>query len=119
MRQYTVTYTEHAEFDLRGIYECIALTLLVPITAGNQLNRIINAIAGLNRMPERYRRYEKEPWRSMGLRVMPVGNYLVFYVPEELPSEPKGLVSVIRIIYKGRDINEELKQTNLTDIEEL
>ena len=114
MKQYDVTYTERAECDLRGIYEYIAFTLLEPHVAGKQSNRIINAVSGLDQMPERFRRYENEPWRSEGLRVMPVDNYLVFYVPSELPTKPKGMVTVIRIIYGGRDIDAELSQTEIT-----
>ncbi|KUK52051.1 MAG: Addiction module toxin, RelE/StbE family [Desulfotomaculum sp. 46_296] len=61
----------------------------------------------LNEMPLRYRLYEKEPWHSKGLRVLPIDNYLVFY----LPVEAKITVVVIRIIYGGRAIEEQLRQT--------
>jgi len=107
MKQFKVIYTKLAERDLHGIYEYIALTLLEPVHAKNQSNRIIDAIAGLNQMPARFRLYEKEPWRSKGLRIMPVDNYLVFY----LPSDSKKVVTVIRIMYGGRDIDEQLRQT--------
>ena len=107
MKKFDVVYSELAERDLRGIFEYIAFTLLEPTIAKNQSNRIIDAVAGLNQMPERFRRYEKEPWRGIGLRVMPVDKYLVFY----LPSESKGIVSIIRIIYGGRDIEKQLRQT--------
>jgi toxin ParE1/3/4 len=36
-------------------------------------------------MPFRYQLYEKEPWHSKGLRVLPIDNYLVFYMPVEKP----------------------------------
>ena len=115
MRQFDVTYTERAERDMRDIFEYIAFTLLEPVIAEKQSNRIIDAIAGLDIMPERFRLYDKEPWRNKGLRVMPVGNYLILYVTSELPSKSKGIVSVIRIIYGGRDIDSELRQTDLTE----
>lgn len=35
---------------------------------------------------------------------MPVDNFIVFY----LPNEKKKLVTIIRIIYSGRDMNVEL-----------
>jgi toxin ParE1/3/4 len=57
--------------------------------------------------PPRYHLYEKEPWHSKGLRVWPIDNYLKFY----LPVEAKTLVTVIRISYGGRDIEEQLWQT--------
>ncbi|MFR5076693.1 MAG: hypothetical protein ACLTDX_01095 [[Clostridium] innocuum] len=37
---------------------------------------------GLNQMPERFLGYEKEPWHSRGLRIIPVDNYCVFYIPD-------------------------------------
>ena len=107
MKQFKVIYTELAERDLHEIYEYIALTLLEPVYAKNQSNRIMNAVAGLSQMPKRFRLYDKEPWRSMGLRIMPVDNYLVFYSP----SESKGIVAVIRIMYGGRDIDAQLRRT--------
>lgn len=60
---------------------------------------------GLEEFPEKFRHYEKEPWRSRGLRVMPVDNYLVFYIPDQ----DTGIVTVIRIMYAGRDVDSQLK----------
>jgi len=107
MKRFRVIYTELAECDLREIHEYIALTLLEPVYAKSQSKRIIDAAAGLGRMPERFRLYDKEPWHGKGLRIMPVDNYLVFY----LLSESKGTVAIIRIMYGGRDIDEQLKLT--------
>jgi len=33
-------------------------------------------------MPERFPRYGKEPWHSLGLRFVTVDNYIVFYLPD-------------------------------------
>jgi len=41
------------------------------------------------------------------LRILPIDNYLAFY----LPVEAKMTVAVIRIMYGGRDIEEQLRQT--------
>ena len=57
-------------------------------------------------MPERHRRYEKEPWRTRGLRLMPVDNYVVFYIP----NDERRVVNVVRIIYGGRNIAAQLEQ---------
>lgn len=59
---------------------------------------------GLEEFPEKYRQYEKEPWYSRGLRVMPVDNYVVFYIPDH----NKMTVTIIRIMYCGRDVHEQL-----------
>ena len=99
-----VKYTKDAEQDLQDIYDYILTVLQVPVAAANQSNRIMDAVDLLDQMPLRYRLYEHEPWRSQGLRVMPVDNYLVFF----LPDEPKGIVWIIRIMYGGRDIQRHL-----------
>lgn len=60
----------------------------------------------LERMPERFRLYEREPWRSRGLRVLPVDNFVVLYIPDE----EKETVTIIRVMYCGRDIEKELHE---------
>lgn len=95
-----VFYTELAHHDLAGIYEYIAYTLLEPETAARQTSRIMDAVDSLKNMPMRCQQYEKEPWRSRGLRVMPVDNYLIFYIP----IESKKKVTIIRIMFSGRDV---------------
>ncbi|MDD3890171.1 MAG: type II toxin-antitoxin system RelE/ParE family toxin [Syntrophomonadaceae bacterium] len=106
MSEWKVVYSEQAERDLHNIFEYIAFSLLEPEIAKNQSRRIMDAVAKLNKMPLRYPLYEREPWHSKGLRVLPVDNYLVFY----LPVETKTTVAVIRIMYGGRDIEEQLRQ---------
>ena len=102
---WNVEYTADAEQDLQDIYDHISLVLEVPVTAENQTNRIMDAVDSLDQMPLRFRLYEHEPWRSKGLRVMVVDNYLVFYLPEE----SSGTVRIIRIMFGGRDIPRHLK----------
>ena len=97
-------YSAEARQDLRDIYEHIAYELLVPETASGQTERITKAVRSLEQMPMRHRLYEEEPWHSQGLRVLPVDNYLVFY----LPDETSAAVSIIRIMYGGRDIDKQL-----------
>lgn len=102
---YEVITTDQADADLRGIYEYIAFELLSPDNAAGQLGRLEEQIAGLEEFPERFRRYEKEPWHSRGLRVMPVDNYLVFYISDK----DAGIVSVVRVMYAGRDADGQLE----------
>ncbi len=92
-------------------HEYIAFSLFAPGAAKNQAGCIMEAIAKLNKMPYRYSLYEKEPWQSKGLRVLPVGNYLAFY----LPVESRGTVAVIRIMYGGRSIDEQLSRTEVNE----
>ena len=72
--KYAVMISEQAEADLRGIFEYIAFELQSVQNAAGQLARLEESIAGLDRMPERFRRFDREPWLSRGLRIMPVDN---------------------------------------------
>ncbi len=105
MMVYEVTTTDQADSDLRGIYEYIAFELLSPENAAGQLDRLEEHIIGLETFPEKFRAYEKEPWKSRGLRVMPVDHYLVFYI---LDNDTR-TVTVIRVMYEGRDVDTQLK----------
>ena len=66
---YEVEISEQADSDLRGIFEYIAFELQSPENAIGQLDRLEEQILSLDTMPERYRRYEKEPWKSRGKAV--------------------------------------------------
>ena len=87
-----------------GIFDYIAEVLLEPVIAQNQTDRIMDAADSLDNMPLRHRLCEHEPWRSRGWRIMPVNNYLVFY----LPVEAEGIVSIMRIMHGSRNIIEHL-----------
>jgi len=99
-----VQYTDSAKKDLQGIYDYISDILLALETAEKQTNRIMDAADSLNHMPFRYRLCDYEPWRSWGWRVMPVDNYLVFYFPDE----SQDIVTIMRIMYEGRDVERHL-----------
>ena len=61
-----------------------AFELQSPENASGQLDRLEEQILSLDTMPERYRKYEKEPWKNRGLRVLPVDNYVVLYIPDSV-----------------------------------
>ena len=87
--KYDVTFTEQAENDLRGIFEYIAFDLLSPENAAGQLDRIEEKILYLGEYPEKFRQYEREPWKSRNTRVVPVDNYVIFYIPDKTKSKTK------------------------------
>lgn len=107
---YEVVTTDQADADLRGIFEYIAFDLQSPENASGQLDRLEDGIISLEKFPKKFRQYNKEPWHSRGLRVMPVDNYLVFYIPDEKVQ----LVTVIRVMYAGRDVDEQLAKHTST-----
>lgn len=84
----------------------IAFELQSPENANGQLDRLEKSIMRLDQMPERFRVYEKEPWHIRGLHIMPVDNYCVLYIPDM----EKALVTIIRVMYGGRDIDAQLKK---------
>lgn len=98
---FEIEISEQADADLRNIYEYIAFELQSPENAVAQFERLEESIMSLDRMPERFREYKNEPWHSRGLRVMPVDNYCVFYIPDK----EKAIVTIIRVMYGGRDID--------------
>ena len=104
--KFDVQISEQADRDLREIFTYIAVELQAPENAVGQLDRLEEAISRLDHMPEKFRRYEREPWRSRGLRVFPVDNFLVFYIPDM----DTRVVTVIRVLYGGRDVDRELER---------
>jgi len=104
MRQYEIIITPAAENDLQEIFKYIATELLEPQIAINLCDKIQQEIFRLNTMPDRYPLYKKEPWLSRGLRFFPVEKFLVFYITRE----PDCTVHVLRVMYGGRNIEEQL-----------
>lgn len=105
--KYRISLTRQAESDLQSIYQYIAVDLLSPQNAAGLLERLEKSIASLDQMPERYRVYDAQPWNSRNLRIMPVGNYLVFYISDHKTE----IVTVIRVLYGRRDIDTQLNQS--------
>ena len=107
-RTFLVEYSPDALDDLRAIYSYIAFCLKERGTAEKQIRRIRHEIRALNEMPERYPPVGGDPWASMGMRKLPVNNYVVYYL-----TNPKELrVSIVRIFYGGRDVENIVKGEN-------
>ena len=97
---YCVVYSPAAKEDIHSIYTYIAYELLAEQTAKNQINRIRETIHGLDILPERYEVVDWEPWISMGMRKVPVDNYVVYYMVDK----GSRIVTIVRIFYSGRDV---------------
>ena len=104
--KFEVELAEKADRDLRKIFFYIAGDLSAPENAERQINRLWDAILSLDELPERYRRYEDEPWYSRGMRVLPIDNFMILYIPY---LEEK-VVRIVTVMYGGRDISEQLKK---------
>lgn len=105
---WSIKYSAEARQDLRSIFECISFELLEPESAKAQVLRIMEQIHLLNEMPYRHSLYGKEPWQGRGLRFVPTDNYLIFYVV----SEDNRSVNIVRIMYGGRDLQNQLSETS-------
>ena len=107
-KTYKVIYSPQALEDLTEIYEYIRFTLQARIAADNQSSRIRKMIRSLDTLPARHSHVDWEPWASMKRYKVSVDNYMIFYrVDEEL-----SIVSIIRIFYSGRNIEDIVKHTN-------
>lgn len=106
--KYEVVISDQAELDARRIYEYIAFEKLAPETASALIDRIEEQILNLDEMPYRFREYDREPWKSRGLRIMPIENYIVCYIP----SDDDMTVTVIRIFYSGQNVYKHLKKAD-------
>ena len=72
------------------------------VTAGAQLKCIRKEVSLLDLMPARYPLVDWEPWHSMKMHQLPVDNYIVYYLVDDERME----VTVARILYGGRDVEE-------------
>ena len=102
---YQVAYSPEALDDLKGIYAYIAQELLAPGTAKKQINRIREEIRSLSFMPSRYALVDWEPWKGIGMHKVSVDHFVIFYT---VNSETMS-VTIIRIVYGGRDIESIVK----------
>ncbi len=99
-KPYRVIYAPQAVDDLRDIYFYIAKSLQAPDTARNQVSRIRMEIRSLDFMPMRYSVVDWTPWKGRNMRHFPVDHFVVFYL-----VDPDAMtVSIIRIVYGGRDL---------------
>lgn len=98
MDSYQVEIAETAMNDLLAISDHIAVALQAPLNAEKQMRRLMTAIMALDIFPERYSIVDAEPWRSRGLRHMPVDHYTVFYVILD------GRVVVTDVLYSASDL---------------
>ena len=105
-KSFRIIYSADALDDLRDIYSYIAFNLMAKSTAKNLVSRIRSEISSLKSMPERYPLAEWEPWHSMGVRTLLVGNYIAYYHP----NLENNTILIARIFYGGRDIENIIRE---------
>lgn len=70
-----VVYSRRAQRDLDAIYRRVAQDSAEPEIARRLIERMLDACDSLGRFPERFASYP----HARRWRMMPIGNYLVFY----------------------------------------
>ena len=107
--EYEVRITLQAQAHLREIRDYIAQELLAPEAAKSTIQRLGTAIASLSQMPKRAPLMDEEPWRSEGVRVRVVKNFLIYF----WVNEAEKAVQIIAVIYARRDQTSVLSQLDL------
>lgn len=103
---YKVKITSLALSQLNETVNYISEILQVPETALKWLDLLQKEIASLSEMPNRYSLTEEEPWRTRGIRKLPVKGFIVYY----LVIEETKTVWVTAVVYGRRDQLSALKQ---------
>lgn len=101
-----LVYTDSAKEDLKAIFNYIAFDLSSPNTAEKILEGIFCEIRALEESPELFPLYRDNPWRDLGIRSFPVKNYVMFYIADMKTNT----VSILRVMYGGRDMNKQLEE---------
>jgi len=97
--EYNLVISEAAEADLDGIADYISYELKEPITALKQLERIQEAMATLEELPECHSLVQDKYLAAKGIRKLPIDNYLIFYTV----NKSTNTVSIVRILHGRRD----------------
>ena len=96
---YDLHITATAERDLISAADCIEFVLLNPRAAEELLEEAEKEIAALAEFPERYPPVDDPVLKNWGIRLLPVKNYMVFYVV----SEEQRRVHIVRFLYGKRN----------------
>ncbi|MFA5479493.1 MAG: type II toxin-antitoxin system RelE/ParE family toxin [Candidatus Muiribacteriota bacterium] len=98
MKNFKIIFSSKAEADLTDIIEYISGELKQPLTANKLLNLFKKQISTLSFMPERNKKL-KFTLHSFNIRYLPVKNYLVFYIIDDLNKN----IVIIRVLHKKRN----------------
>ena len=96
---YHIEITKPAEQDVLDAAKYIDEQLLNPVAANRLLDEAEKAILSLDNMPSRHALVNDDVLARLGIRFMPVLNYLIFYTIRE---ERKTVV-IQRFLYNRRD----------------
>ena len=97
--EYRVIVTKPARTDIVSIGRYIAKELHAPESAAALVADIYNEAAGLKHMPKRHALVSDERLAHLGIRLIPIKNYLIFYTVDDALQT----VNIVRVLYFRRD----------------
>ena len=99
MEKFEIRIVDAAEQDLNQIFGYIADTLHEPEAASRLMSSFREAFDSLQQLPFRQRPLQEEPYTSLGVQRLFVGNYIVFYSA----IEGDATIQILRVLYKRRE----------------
>lgn len=97
--KYGIEITEAAQHDFENIYMYISDNLCNKQAASRLISLLDENIRSLSDIPERYPLVKDDYLNNLGIRYIPVKNYIIFYTV----SVVKQKVYVVRILYGKRN----------------
>lgn len=98
--KYIVKLNSRAKREIEGIYHYIAVEKLSPENAKGQVDRIKNAILGLDTFPQSHQERTEGRYAGKGYRQIVIDNYLAIFKADE----DHKIVNVVTVQYQGRNI---------------
>ena len=83
MNKYKIIWSPKAYDDLQNIHAYITYKLKEKHIANNVIKKILNSIASLNYLPEKYIRIYKSDPKAKNWRKLAIDNYIVIYEVED------------------------------------
>jgi plasmid stabilization system protein ParE len=99
MPKYDVAVSDPARQDVLDIARYISAGLLAPDSAMDIAQALYIGMKSLDTDPQRQPLVRDERLAAKGYRVLPVKNYLIFYIVDKRER----VVDIIRILYNRRD----------------
>ncbi len=101
--------TKRAESDLDEIVSYIAVELANPKAASDFVDKLRDKIEEARTFPESGSLVQNEFLQVENVRRKLLGNYIMYYLPEEAEK----IIYILRIVYGKRNLDEILKQLDI------
>lgn len=106
---YSRRFSKKASADLDDIIRYIAIELSNPDAASVFIDKLLSVIDEACMFPQSGTPAATEVFPDAGIRKKPVGNYVIYY----LPDNSNNAVVILRILYSRRNLNEILAELTI------